>query len=79
MTFGRIIIIGILLTVIKAGMMFLMDSHNKQRELIGKRISIDGNTVMITAILEGSYILSNNTSINHDLAHKLVIKNSVTM
>ncbi len=47
------------------------------REAIGKQVLVDGDTLMITAISEENYLLSNNSVIDQELALKFLVKNNI--
>jgi hypothetical protein len=77
MTLGRIIAAGILLTIACLLINVLQKRIASDREPIGKQVLVGSDTLIITAIDNGNYVLSNKSVIDRDLALKLLINNNV--
>jgi hypothetical protein len=77
MTLGRIIAAGILLTIACLLINVLQKQIASDREPIGKQVLVGSDTLIITAIDKGNYVLSNKSVIDRDLALKLLINNNV--
>jgi hypothetical protein len=78
-TIEKIMVAGVLciiacLYIVLYGVKKRVDST---REAIGKQVLVDGDTLMITAISEENYLLSNNSVIDQELALKFLVKNNI--